>query len=548
MPAPKQTHAAASKLAQLLGETIVHHAPHTAKISGDELTRQVNDWLEGLESHHSDLLGPFLQMVLDNSDPPPELRRLIEEGIDPKHQFGATLLQIFMWGVVSNLIGSSLQPFEQGVINDLWAAAVGLGIHVPLSPANVATAVARGLALGDPPTTSVPAWAYDQAAQTGTSKEHMDLLASIVGLPPALQELFELYRRGDITIDEVKQGLREGDFRDDWIDRTLGLAHAWLTPLDFVRAAVQAQMSYSDARDWANKTGLETTTQLPLETQGTEATPDMFGLAFSIAGRPPGPAELGRMALRGIIPWTGTGASQTTFEQGIAESDVKTKWTDALRAITEYVPPPRSVGTLLSHGAITAAQAQQLWEMSGVPPEIARGYVYMTEQEHISQDKLQALGEIKTGYYDGIFSREQAKQMLSDLGRRGQVADEILSIIDFRREITAINSVVRRISTLYGEHKMTAVAARAALEQVGVDSAQADKLLHIWEALRTSPFRLPTPYEIGASVHYGTLTPAEALAELERLGYQPRDAAVVLSAHGHVAVTPLPPEGTTQTG
>lgn len=254
------------------------------------------------------------------------------------------------------------------------------------------------------------------------------------------------------------------------------------------------------------------------------------------------------MALRGIIDWEGTGADRTTFEQGIAESDVKTKWTDALRALSEYVPPPREVGTLLERGAITAAQAQQLWQMSGVPPALAAGYVYITEQQHVTQDKLLALGEIKTGYYDGLFSREQALSLLSDLGRRGQVAEEILSIIDFRREIAAINAVTRRVETLFGTHKMTATAAKQALTQAGIDPAQADRLLNTWSALRHSPFLTPTPREIALAVRYKTLTTDQALAELGDLGYQPRDAAIILSAYTTAAVTPLPPAGTSQTG
>ncbi|MGH3266605.1 MAG: hypothetical protein ACRDNS_31980, partial [Trebonia sp.] len=386
------------------------------------------------------------------------------------------LVQIFLWGIVSNLIGTSIEPFLVAVMNDLNTAAVGLGISRPLDPATIATATGRGLSLGDPPTVSVPQWAVDQAAKNGIDRENIDLMASLVGLPPALQELFELYRRGDIGLDDVRTGLREGDFRDDWIERTLGLAHAWLTPLDFVRAAVQAQMTYPDAREWANKTGLETTTRVPIDTGGGEATPDMFGLAFSIAGRPPGPQELAHMALRHIIPWEGTGAGATTFQQGIAESDVKTKWTSALEALSVYVPPPRMVGTLLERGAITAAQAQQLREDSGVPAALAAGYVYEAQQQHIGQDKVLALGEIKTGYYDGILSHDQAIGLLGDLGQTGQVATEILAIVDFRREIQSINAVVHHIESAYGARRLDATNAKAALEQVGIDPAQADRL------------------------------------------------------------------------
>ena len=67
-------------------------------------------------------------------------------------------------------------------------------------------------------------------------------------------------------------------------------------------------MTQSDAETWAGKTGLDTTTALP-------GGKTMFSLAFDIAGRPPGPEEAGRMANRGIIPWTGTGAASISFRR-----------------------------------------------------------------------------------------------------------------------------------------------------------------------------------------------------------------------------------------
>jgi len=548
MTEPPPGHKAAGKLAQLLGEVIIHHAPWTAKYNAQARTEATNEWLEGLEAHTAGLIGPVLQQVLDQSDPPAPIRALISEAISPQAQFSAPLTQIFLYGIVSNIIGTSVGPFIQGVANQLNIAAVAAGIARPTDPATIATAVGRGLNLGDPPTVNVPQWAYDQAAQSGISADDVNLSASIIGLPPALQELFELQRRGIITQAQVEQGLQEGDFRDDWIQYAVQLAHAWLTPLDFVRAAVQEQMSYDAARGWAESTGLDVSTAVPIDTGSSDATPDMFGLAYSIAGRPPGPAELGRMANRGIISWTGTGADATTFQQGIAESDVKTKWTAALQALEAYVPPPREVGTLLERGAITSEQAVAYWQMGGVPTALAQGYAYMAEQQHVGQDKLLAVGDVKTGYYDGIFTDAQATELLGDLGYRGAVATEILSLVDFRREIQAINAVVRRTSTLYMNGKLNATDAKAGLEAVGISADQATALLGYWETFREQPMHLPSSEEIGLAVKYGTLNQQQGLEALAELGYQPRDAAIVLSAHAEQQVTPLPAAGTGVTG
>lgn len=550
MTTPKQAQAnkTASKLAQLVGEAIVHASPHTSREQAQAQQAQTDAWLEGLESHLAGFVGPFVRGILDNSDPPPAIRALLEEAENPQAQFSAVIEQIFVFGIVSQLLGTSIQPFLQGVTNDLWTTAVGAGIHVPVSPAIIATAAGRGLNLGDPPTLSVPDWAHSEAAKSGLSADDINLQASLVGLPPALQELFELYRREVISLDDVKTGLREGDFRDDWIDRTVQLAHGWLTPLDFVRAAVQAQMPYADAAEWATKTGLDTSTPLPVQTGSSEATPDMFGLAFSIAGRPPGPQEVANMALRGIVPWDGTGADATTFQQAIAESDVKTKWTESLRKLATYYPPPEQVNTLLERGAITDAQAAALWEAHGVPAEIAKAYTYVSDQQHVRQDKLEAKGTITTAYYDQLIDNQTATALLGDLGFRGAVAAEMLAVVDFRREIKAINSVVSRISSLYGAYKLSNAHAKQALIDVGVPDAQATAILASWDALRKEPVRLPTAAEIGLAYKYSTITEAIAIEALEALGYQPRDAVIVLSAHATVKVEPLPAAGSTVTG
>jgi len=544
----REAHQLGTKLSQLLADTQVTAAPHLAKVHHEEGYRQLESWLEDLEQHTSAHITPFLTKLLESDKLPDELRVIVEEAVTTPAQFSAIVTQIFVYGIVSQILSASVQPFVQGVSNDLWAAAVSDGISVPVSPAVIATAVARGLNLGDAPTTDVPGWAYTEAAKSGVDADNLNLQASIVGTPPAPQELFELLRRGIIQPEDVKTGLREGDTRDDWIDQLAQLAHGWLTPLDFVRAAVQSQMTYADAAEWANKTGLDTSTALPLITGTTEATPDMFGLAFSIAGRPPGPVELANMALRGIIPQNGTGADVTSFQQGIAESDVKTKWTDALWQLAQYVPPPEGIATLLERGGITPEQATAYWEQRGVPTELAQAYSYVTEQQHVTQDKLLAKGVILTAYFDQLIDNAEATALLDDLGYRGNVAATMLEVQDFRRVMTARNAVVRRISTLYSEGKISPTEAKGDLVTVGLEQPLIDEILAQWEALRQAPVHLPTASEIGGALKYGTIDQATALQELEALGYQARDAAIVLSAHAELAVTPLPSAGTGVTG
>ncbi|HVC52327.1 MAG TPA: hypothetical protein VND87_09930, partial [Stellaceae bacterium] len=171
-------HRVASKLAQLLGEVIVHHAPHTAAAGAAASTAAVNDWLDGLEAHTAGFVGPFLQHVLDISDPPEPVRALLEEAINPTAAFSSTLEQIFLWGIVSSIVSGAVSPFVQGITNDLNSTAVAAKILRPVDPATIATAVGRGLELGAPPTVNVPDWAYGQAAELGIGPDQVNLMAS----------------------------------------------------------------------------------------------------------------------------------------------------------------------------------------------------------------------------------------------------------------------------------------------------------------------------------------------------------------------------------
>lgn len=567
---PPVSDRAKTQLAQLLADTLIAHAPHTSEIGSATTRRHVNEWLEELESHTQQFVAPFLQNVLDHSDPPEPVRALLAEAISPSAALSATIEQIFLFGIVSNVISVATSPFLLGLAGDLSATAVSTGSARPIDPSILATAAGRGFDPKGPYSLTPDANILAEAARSGIDAENMSLMASLVGLPPALQELFEMVRRGIITASgvgapavqtnqtpatdtqgkplTVEQGLKEGDFRDDWIGAAVGLLHAYLTPLDFVRAAVQEQMSYADARDWANATGLDLKATVPVNVIPGVTTPDMFGLAYSIAGRPPGPQELAVMAARQIIAWTGTGAATTSFQQGIAESDVKTKWTDALQALATYIPAPEQTATLLERGAITPAQAATYWADHNVPPDVVTALTFVAEHEAHLQERLLAKGDILKAYYDGIFTQAQALPLLADLGYTGTVAMEMLEIQDFRRQIRAIDQTVRKVGTAYEAFKLSATDVLATLQQLGLSSTESNALLGTWDQLRIRPLRVPTTSEIGAAVKYGTLTEAEALTELADLGYQARDAAIVLSAHAEAPVTPLPPAGTTTTG
>jgi len=198
------------------------------------------------------------------------------------------------------------------------------------------------------------------------------------------------------------------------------------------------------------------------------------------------------------------------------------------------------VGGLLEKGGITEAQARTFWAAGGVPTTLVDAYVYEATQEATIKEKDLAKGETLSAYYDRIIDQTTAKELLHLLGYSGQVAQYMLDVSDFRRELKAINAEVNRIGGYYMHHKVTEVEAQSMLETLGVPGQQITELLSIWSVDRIAPIRLPSTDQISKAVKYGTLSQGEALAKLEILGYTPYDAAIVLSAEAEVQVKPLP--------
>src|SRR6516165_12711952 len=121
-PPPEMAHQGAGRLAQLLGEVIVHHAPWTASVAEHTRRAVTDQWLEGLESHTGGKLAPLLQHLTAQRSWPDELAPLMQEVAGPSAQFGATIQQFFTYGVMFSLASQLLAPVTQDVSNAIWSA------------------------------------------------------------------------------------------------------------------------------------------------------------------------------------------------------------------------------------------------------------------------------------------------------------------------------------------------------------------------------------------------------------------------------------------
>lgn len=509
---------AASKIAQLLGETIVHHAPWTADIAELAKERFRTKLLDELEDHTAEITGPLIETLLNTGAVPDEVGTMLRSIHDPEHAVSAIASQFLVYGVGFAVASQVLQPFLQEAANILWAD----NTYKPIDPANLAAMAVRGI---DPDTTSVtpiPDSIFAIAAMSGYSPQYFQAIVDAGGSPPSPQDLFEMFRRGIITESQLEDGLRQGDTKDSWIANFVKLAYTTLSPIDMVRAAVQNQLDYATANALAIQLGLE-----PAGAVG--GNPDWFQIAFNIAGRPPGPQEWGRAANRGIVPWAGTGADQISFAQTIAESDIKTKYTDALQQLAAYYPSAEETKSLYDAGSITLDQAKVYWKGVGLPDSLITAYSHSATIQQVAQERALAKGSVLTGLYDGLFTEQQAIELLDDVGYSGQVAQDLVNLTLYRREIRAIDMAVRKVGSLYVGYKLTATDAKNALDALGISANQADDLLAIWAVERKPETRLPSVGELAKAVQYGGLPFDAAVSKAENLGYTKYDATLIIA-------------------
>jgi hypothetical protein len=241
--------------------------------------------------------------------------------------------------------------------------------------------------------------------------------------------------------------------------------------------------------------------------------------------------ELVEMVRRGHIPATGTGADATSLDQGIAESDIKDKWTPVYHALLEYLPPPRTVTALLRAGSITQAQALSLFQKAGLSPELAGVYVANASHDKVATEKQLTKDSIAKLYEERLITQAQATAMLEHLHYTAEESAFLLQLGDLQRHQRVYNTAVTRIGTLFVARKLEVAAAGAALDSLGVPAAQRDEYITVWALERASNLKILSEATIATAWKQGVIPDDEALQEIEAHGYTPRDAWIYLAVH-----------------
>lgn len=433
----------------------------------------------------------------------------------------ATAEQLLTWQVFAQILGALMVPLTQ----EITRTVNSISQTTPLSPEQLADMVVRNIVeRGD-------AEAY--AKQSGVAPSDFLRLTQSAGEPLSPQQLLEALRRqiiphGGTGPDSVsfEQGIAESRVYNKWRPVLERLGVVPIGPADAVDAVVESQISHEAGASIAFLSGISA---------------EDFQILVNTRGNPPSPTELNVLYRRGLIPRDGTGPEVTSVQQGIFEGATKNKWWELLNALSEALPPPRTIVAMIREGSLTDQVGLQLLREQGIREDLAAAYVSSAHHQKTQPQRDLTVGIVKSLYQDGIIPRDLATQLLELLTYTAQDAAWLEDVWDFETQQTKVRTAIARIHSLYVAHKLTEQQASTFLDGLEVPAQGKQQLLTLWALERTANVPELTRAEIVDAWYWGVVDEAEALQLLLALGWTEREARILFGIRTHGGRVAAPP-------
>lgn len=425
---------------------------------------------------------------------------------------GGIAEQILLYNVVGQLVSAVLGPEMELLarsVNELLQAT-------PLSPDQLADMVVKGhVDIGD-------ATAY--AKQSGVSPTDFQRMVDDAGEPPGLVFLLEAFRRGYIAQSgsgpentSLEQGIRESRLHPKWTHVVEQMGLQPIGVADAVDAVVEGQIPYATGEHIAYLNGVG---------------PDDFRILTNTRGNPPSPAELAELLRRGLIPLEGTGPDAISFQQGIFEGASKDKWYPYYAKLADYIPPPRTVTTLIHDGVVTDEEALALFKQNGLTDELAAKYVKSAHFSKGAAHKATISAELRSvarrGFMDGQLSEDRFRQLLDQANVSAEVIDQEVTAANLSKQLGRHTFSLAQIKRQRQHGLIDDATARQRLIVAGWSEEDAQTQINEWNAEASAGRSGLTESRILAYLVSGILTPTEAYDKLIAQGITTANATFLV--------------------
>jgi hypothetical protein len=353
-----------------------------------------------------------------------------------------------------------------------------------------------------------------EARKSGMKPERFTVERGLAGQPPGSQELLELWNRGDLDEPDVTRGLRQSRLRPEWINAVKRLRF-YLPPVaDLVRFGVR-EVYNPEQRAF-----------LDLDAEYPDAmTPDALKLGLSERDARrywaahwelPSYTEATEMLHRGLL-------SQAEYGDLLKALDYAPTWRGRLQAIAARIPPLTDMIRFAVREVYDPAKRAALG-LDAEFPEAFAGQAALHGMNRTHAEEYWAA-------HWRLPSAEQGFQMLHREQINLDQLDDLLKALDYP---TLWRNRLRNIAyhppgridlrRMLQAEIITPAEARAGYEHLGYRPADAARLVALASVTGATTAKGLTAADLAAEYDARTITRAQYVADLRELGYS-ADAA-----------------------
>jgi hypothetical protein len=393
----------------------------------------------------------------------------------------------------------------QSRIRDEWWPTIFALRYEPLSTADAIQSSVQGYITKDK--------AKEYATQNGLNPDDFDAAWLAAGEPLSRTEMTYLVNWGFATMDDYKNALRQSRLKDSYIDLAENLIKRPMSVADAVEGFVQNYLTEKQADDIMGMNGLRDQDKVILR---------------EIAGEPVSKTEALTLLRRGEM-------TLDQVKQALRESRLKDKYIDQVIELQTNYPGIYDIRLLVSEGAIDDTQAAKLLAIEGYPADLIKPLIAAFSGASSTASKAVTEAMLADLFLESAINATEFTEMLQALGYSPANAALILEVNQWKAELTARNSLLARVRTLYVGNKITAQQAENDLTVALVPYAVVTKVMADWELERTATVKLLSEAQIvdawNSSLFSDNDPPVNtsmAVAYLAKLGYSPDDADILL--------------------
>jgi len=382
------------------------------------------------------------------------------------------------------LIGGMCLPAAEPLIQPLVHAvadAVHTGIYDPQTAARM---VAMGIMPLDAGASDAGGGNYDQ--------HYFNQMVDAAGNRPGLAELLELQRRGILQPGDMETAFARNAIPSYWWPYLEQLTINLLSPADLALAQLRGNMELGPATEYAAKLGVSA---------------DDFTTLIDNTGEPPGAEMLMEALRRGFI-------KPADFDHGIRQSRIRDEWIPTMEDLRYSPMSTADAVRAVVENYIPKEQGAEIADQNGL---IAEHWPIMVE----SLGRPLAHEQMMTLYHRNKATLDEVKQAFRESDLKDKYIDQA---VDLGRRL-----VPERMTVSMLQHGViNSETAHTMLAELGYSQDDADSLIALGTAERTTAHKGLTRTDILAMYQDRLIKKADALDKLVKLGYDTADADEML--------------------